>query len=154
MASADALSELLIAQLLEEDMRMLTDAREAERIQLTQVIADSSRASGRIPKKANLQSVQSDEDVALQLFVEEARLNRDAALAQALQQSADSSAIAGQQLAQKLAAAERKLMLDAEFARRLQERNDDDDNGTNDIDTLDAERYEASFLDANVSNSA
>lgn len=154
MASADALSELLIAQLLEEDMRMLTDAREAERIQLTQVIADSSRASGRIPKKANLQSVQSDEDVALQLFVEEARLNRDAALAQALQQSADSSAIAGQQLAQKLAAAEKKLLLDAEFARRLQERNDDDDNGTNDIDTLDAERYEASFLDANVSNSA
>ncbi|KAK7683547.1 hypothetical protein QCA50_013382 [Cerrena zonata] len=140
MASADALSELLIAQLLEEDMRILSDAREAERLQLTQSLADSSRASGRFPKKVHLESVQTDEDIALHLFVEEARFNGDAALAQALQQSADSSAIAGQQLAQKLAAAEKKLMLDAEFARLLQERNNDDDaTDTHDIDMLDAD---------------
>ena len=131
MASVDTLSELLIAQLLEDDMRMLTDAREAERLQLTD-----------IPGKAAPQNVESDEDIAFKLFMEEARLNGDAALAQALQQSTDSSAIAGQQLAQKLAAAEKKFVLDAEFARRLQERTDhDDDDDANNLDTLDAERY-------------
>ena len=119
---------------------MLADAREAERLQLTQVIADTSKANGRIPKKVAFKHVRSDEDIAMELFVEEARINGDAALAQALQQSTDSSAIAGQQLAQKLAATEKKIMLDAEFARRLQERTDDDDDDTNDLDTLDAER--------------
>ncbi|CAL1708948.1 unnamed protein product [Somion occarium] len=127
MSSPDVLSELLVAQLLEEDMRTFADAREAERLQMTQVLADSSRASGRIPKKFNIKDTMSDGDVALQLMAEEARLSGDAALAQALQHSVDSSVTAGQQEAQRLAAAEKKLMLDAEFARRLQEADESGD---------------------------
>ena len=62
-------------------------------------------------------------------------------MAQALQHSEDSNMAASRQYAQKLAAAEKKCALDAEFARRLQaainEGHDDDD----DFDMRDAERY-------------
>ncbi|KAJ7432895.1 hypothetical protein B0H11DRAFT_2123541 [Mycena galericulata] len=96
----DVLSELLIAQLLEEDLRLLGSAKEAERLQLDQVLAV---------------------DIALEIYAEDARVSSDAAYAQRFQ----NSNIADLQYAQKVAASEKKLMLDAEFARRLQAVDDD-----------------------------
>ncbi|KAJ7695393.1 hypothetical protein B0H17DRAFT_1271880 [Mycena rosella] len=112
----DVLSELLIAQLLEEDLRLLGSVKEAERLQLDQVIAASVRSTGRIPKFSASVTVKEDADVALEIYAEDARLNSDAAYARRVQHSS----IADRQYAQKVAAAEKKLMLDAEFARHLQ----------------------------------
>ncbi|KAK7046632.1 RBR-type E3 ubiquitin transferase, partial [Favolaschia claudopus] len=120
----EILSEILIAQLLEEDLRAVESAKEAERLQLDQVFAVSARASGRIPKfSASAKSViQNDADfvffgvVALAFLAADARISSDAAFAQRVQ----ASTIADLQYAQQVAAAEKKFMLDAEFARRLQ----------------------------------
>ncbi|KAJ7151190.1 hypothetical protein C8R46DRAFT_1008020 [Mycena filopes] len=113
----DVLSEILIAQLLEEDVRLLGATKEAERIQLDQVLAVSARAKGRVPKFSQPSAVvKDDEDIALEIYAEDARLSSDAAYAQRVQ----NAGLADMQYAQKVAAAEKKLMLDAEFARRLQ----------------------------------
>ncbi|THH30196.1 hypothetical protein EUX98_g3975 [Antrodiella citrinella] len=116
----DVLSELLIAQLLEEDMRILSNQQEAETLQITQAIADSVRGKSRIPMRAARETTP-DVDVALRIMAEEARLSGDAALAQSLQHSTDAEATANRQCAMRLAASDKKDLLDAEFARRLQE---------------------------------
>ncbi|KAJ7135966.1 hypothetical protein C8R44DRAFT_769368 [Mycena epipterygia] len=115
----DVLSELLIAQLLEEDLRLLGSAKEAERLQLDQVLAISARAKGRIPKfsgSAGALVEKEDEDVALEIYAQDARVSSDTAYAHRIQ----ASNTADMQYAQKVAAAEKKLMLDAEFAKQLQ----------------------------------
>ncbi|KAJ7096690.1 hypothetical protein B0H15DRAFT_826053 [Mycena belliarum] len=115
----DVLNDLLIAQLLEEDLRLLGSAKEAERLQLDQVIAVSARATGRIPKfsaSTGAYITKDDADIALEIYAKDSRLSSDAAYARRIQ----TSAIADMQYAQKVAAAEKKMMLDAEFARRLQ----------------------------------
>jgi hypothetical protein len=102
----EVLSEILIAQLLEEDLRLLGSAKEAERLQLDQVFAVSARATGRIPKfsaKAGVSTTQDDEDLALALLAEDARVSSDAAFAQRVQ----ASTIADVHYAQKVAAAEK-----------------------------------------------
>lgn len=137
---SDVLSELLVAQLLEEDLRDFEFSQQAERLQLDQLIADSSKGNRRIPKYARM-SVD-DEEIAVRLMVQGARLTSDASLAQTLQHSTDVNHIASQQLAQKLAATERKILLDAEFARRLQDTDDAGDFDTDAPNMRDAERYE------------
>ena len=140
----DMLNELLIAKLLEEDMRLLENTRAAEELQLKEALNTSALAAGRFPKrfaaKAN-GTPRNNEDVVLQVLAAEVTANKDALMAQALQHSEDSNMAASRQYAQKLAAAEKKCALDAEFARRLQaainEGHDDDD----DFDMRDAERY-------------
>ncbi|KAF7323970.1 RBR-type E3 ubiquitin transferase [Mycena kentingensis (nom. inval.)] len=111
---ADTLSELLIAQLLQEDLFLANATSEAERIQLNQVLAVSAHASGKIPKFAKPDV--DDATVALEVCAQDAQLSSDALYAQRIQ----NASVADMQYAQKLAAAEKKLMLDAEFARRLQ----------------------------------
>lgn len=135
--AADTLSELLIAQLLEEDMRFLESQREADELQLTQALADSAKGQGRIPKRAAREPTP-DFEHAIRLMAEEARFSGDAAFAQSLQHSDDAEATANRQYAMKLAATEKKGMLDAEFARRLQEADDDVD--LDDPNMKDAER--------------
>lgn len=49
------------------------------------------------------------------------RVSSDATYAQALQHSDDAASTASRQFAQKLLATERKIALDIEFARRLQQ---------------------------------
>ncbi|KAI0073639.1 hypothetical protein K474DRAFT_1720258 [Panus rudis PR-1116 ss-1] len=134
MASDDVLTELLIAQLLEQDMRTLTDARTAAKLQTELTLTQSGRSSGPNPAKVTvpIEASLSDEEIALQLLAEEARISSDAAFAQSLQHSEDASTTAGKQYAQKLAAIEKKLMLDAEFARKLQAAVD---SGDLDVDT-------------------
>lgn len=137
--STDVLSELLISQLLEEDLLLLSSAKEAEKLQLDQVLAISARSKGRIPRFSNLTSSSippSDSDIAFQIYAADARVTSDAAYAQSLQLSAGAN-IADMQYAQTVAAAEKKFMLDAEFARRLQAV---DEQGMNVDPTIDAER--------------
>lgn len=153
-ANDDALSELLIAQLLEEDLRLLAQAQEAERIQVKQALSDTSHlgqpgkthnhANKRIPSPSHIRDhvdqVQKDTNVALQLMVAEARIGGDVAVAQEMKRAQDSTLL-DQQAAQKWAAAEVKSMLDAEFARKLQEMEDEfEDSDSDDLNSLDVER--------------
>ncbi|KAJ7048506.1 hypothetical protein C8F01DRAFT_1190188 [Mycena amicta] len=114
----DTLSELLIAQLIEEDLRLLGATKEAERIQLDQILATSAQASGQFSKPSDVKDDSDSDDqlVALEILAGDARVSSDALYAQRVQ----SANLADMQYAQKVAAAEKKLMLDAEFARRLQ----------------------------------
>lgn len=66
-----------------------------------------------------------DLEVALRLFASDARACGDAALAAKYQLDFDVSFTAGRQHAQQVAAAENKLILDAEYARRIQAAYDD-----------------------------
>jgi hypothetical protein len=118
---SDSASELLIAQLLEEDLRVVEEARLLEHSQMTQTLADSAQLSGRIPRQALSIRESSDEEIALAMLAADVRLSSDAAYAQALQHLDDAASIASQQYSQRLLAAEKKMMLDTEFARRLQQ---------------------------------
>ncbi|EJF63850.1 hypothetical protein DICSQDRAFT_160351 [Dichomitus squalens LYAD-421 SS1] len=140
-ANADMLNELLIAKLLEEDMLALENARAAEELQLHEALSTSALAAGRFPKKAKSSGAGAvgtiDDDFVLTVLAAEINANKDALMAQSLQHAQDSNMVASRQYAQKLAAAEKKSLLDAEFARRLQlqlDEGDDDDDEMNDLD--------------------
>ncbi|KAI0938557.1 hypothetical protein AcV5_000209 [Taiwanofungus camphoratus] len=136
----DAPTELLIAQLFEEDLRTSFYTQEAERMQLNQALADSALAAGQIPHEpaASVRGFLTDSDIALEWSIADARVSGDAAYAQVLQHSEDVNTIMSQQYAQRIAAIEKKALLDAEYARKLQDIND---TGRADID-------DASFQDA------
>ncbi|KAF8067842.1 hypothetical protein FPV67DRAFT_1626064 [Lyophyllum atratum] len=138
----DILSEQLIAQLLDNDLLLLDSFKQAEKLQLDQVVAASARTQGRIPKYSKLDSasmvIDADVDLAFQLYLSDARVSNDASYAQAVQSQTYTVNTADHQYAQKLAANERhdsirKVNLDAEFARRLQVM---DDAGQADIDDV------------------
>ncbi|KAH7926264.1 hypothetical protein BV22DRAFT_1009547 [Leucogyrophana mollusca] len=141
----DLSSELLVAQLLEQDLLNLRYAQEAEKLQLEAVISVSALKSGKLPKfsknkkagnviAANASVITSDDaDIAMELFLADARTGGDRAFAESLQVAQDASVITGRHFAQKLAAEEKKFLLDAEFARRLQNAND---NGELDMDSV------------------
>ena len=132
----DLLSELLIAKLLEEDMQLLESTRAAEELQFNEAVNSSALAAGRFPKKLK-SGATMHKDPVLDVFASELVAAKDALLAQSMQQAEDSNMVVSRQYAQKLAAAEKKSMLDAEFARRLQQAVDDGE----DIDAMeDAER--------------
>lgn len=139
VASHDMLSELLIAKMLEDDMRELENARAAEEFQLSETLRSSALAAGRFPKKIQPVALgRSDHDVALEVLAAEVLANKDAVIAQSWQHAEDSNLLASRQYAQKLVAAEKKSAIDAEFARRLQQAID---NGEDDVEMRDAERY-------------
>ena len=137
-SSFDVASELLIAQLLEEDLANIERGKVAEQLQLNFILYDSPE-----PPQPHSQKVddgpgtETDQDIATRTFVRDARLTGDSTYAQSL----NGNDIASYQLAQKLAATEKKIMLDAEFARRLQAVVD---NGRIDMDApemQDADKY-------------
>ena len=119
---SDVSTELLIAQLLQEDLRDIAYAQEAENAQLSQALIDSAHAAGRFSKKSKATDYgpPTDADLALRMLAEEARISSDAAFAQSLQHENDTNVATSRMFALKMAAAEKKFMLDAEFARRLQ----------------------------------
>ncbi|KAL7284060.1 hypothetical protein ACG7TL_001337 [Trametes sanguinea] len=132
----DLLTEQLIARLLEDDLQDMENARAAEALQLSETFRVSALAAGRFPK--NVQAVKtdpSDEDLAMEVLAAEIIASKDALIAQELQHAEESDLTASRQYAQKLAAAERKCALDAEFAKRLQDAFDD---GNDDLN-MDAE---------------
>jgi hypothetical protein len=141
MADIDSMSELLVAQLLEEDLKIVQDCEFAEELQfLDQLFDDSSKDKGRhIPEYSN--PLEDDHDIAARIFVEGFRPSSDHLCAQVLQHSIDASEVASQQFVQKLVAAEKNILLDAEFAKRLQDAEDNGQIATDNVKMLDAERY-------------
>ncbi|KAI1798029.1 hypothetical protein LXA43DRAFT_1106215 [Ganoderma leucocontextum] len=128
--NADMLTELLIAKLLEEDILSVDDTRVAEELQLHEALNSSALAAGRFPKKFQAKNGtdavgHTDHDFAMGVLAAEINASKDALMAQALQHAEDSNMAASRQYAQKLAAAEKKCLLDAEFAKRLQQQFDD-----------------------------
>ncbi|KAI0084695.1 hypothetical protein BDY19DRAFT_969625 [Irpex rosettiformis] len=134
--SSDAASELLIARLLEDDLRLFEEAAQLEQAQLEQSLRDSALLRGKIPKRTFPVAEPNDVAIALTMLAADVRMNSDAAYAQALQHSDDVASIASRQYAQQLLAAEKKIALDAEFAKRLQRL---EDNEEVDDDRIDAE---------------
>lgn len=125
-------------------MKALLSYQEAEKLQLSQAMQDSSGSTTDRSFQKSARPATPDGEVALRLMMEDARLSGDALFAQASQHSEDSNATMSLQYAQKLAAEEKKLAIDAEFARRLQEADEDDDNpdGADAEHMKSAERYE------------
>ena len=135
-SSFDISTELLIAKLLEEDLANIEHGKVAEQLQLNLILCDTPDTIP--PHSQEVDDVpETDEEVAMRMFVENARVTGDAAYAQSLHNSLD---IASYQLAQKLAAAEKKILLDAEFAKRLQAVEDAGEIDTDNPDMQDADR--------------
>lgn len=110
-SDSDLLSEQLIARLLETDLLILESAKQAERLQLDQVIAVSARAQGRIPRYTKgVMEETRDSDLAFEMYVSEARVSGDAAYARAVQSQGHVADTIDRQYAQKLAAGERCLL--------------------------------------------
>jgi len=120
----DVITELLIAQLLEDDLRNIASTKDAEQVQLEEVLSASSSPANPVCKPQI--GPPSEFNIAQELFVASFRLASDAALAESLR-TQDTSIVANQQHAQKVAAGEKKILLDAEFARRLQDIFDNDE---------------------------
>ncbi|KAA1473977.1 hypothetical protein DENSPDRAFT_840520 [Dentipellis sp. KUC8613] len=136
-ASADALSQALIAQLLEEEMKDMTSARFAERLQLSEAMqkpngkGKQGEASMPLVNDTTKDVEMDDFAYALQVIADDTRVSSDAVFAAKMQLDNDASFMAGHQYAQQVAAAEKKILLDAEFARKLQ---DAHDSGQKDLD--------------------
>ena len=135
-SSFDISTELLIAQLLEEDLANIEHGKAAEQFQLNLILYDGLESPQPHSQKV-VDEPETDEDVAARLLVESARVTGDAAYAQSLRDPFD---VASYQLAQKLAAAENKIMLDAEFAKRLQAIEDSGDVDMDAPDMQDADK--------------
>ena len=135
-SSFDISTELLIAQLLEEDLANIEHGKVAEQLQLNLILCDTPGTTQPHSQEVD-DNPETDEEVALRMFVESARITGDAAYAQSLHNSLD---IASYQLAQKLAAAEKKVLLDAEFAKRLQALDDAGELDTDDPEMQDADK--------------
>lgn len=122
--SEEIQSELLIAQLLEEELECWSSAMEAERLQLDAILTASE------PEYAKTDCAISeppppleayDSNFALAIFTSDARLTSDTAYVESLQITEESEFVTNQQFAQRVAAKEKKLALDMEFARKLQD---------------------------------
>ena len=167
ITGADLQSEQLIARLLENDLLSFQSFKQAENLQLEQVLATSAEAQGRIVDPSTKITSDADADLAFELYVEDARVSSDAAYAQAMQYEANARETSDHQYALRLAAAERyawrrsfvfpvlnlkfvfrKFNLDAVFAQKLQEYAD----AGKDIDKVtDAERLDnVSFTEPTV----
>lgn len=107
--AVDVASEVLIADLLEEDLRALIK----EGIQQGQ--GHSSECSAEPTDQST-----GDFAIALAVLAADVRMSSDAAYAQSLQHSDDTASVASRQYAQQLCATEKRIALDVEFARRLQ----------------------------------
>jgi hypothetical protein len=138
-SSIDISTELLIAQLLEEDLANIGHGKVAERLQLNLILYGTPDIAQPHSQKLD-DDLDTDGDVATRMLVKSARVTGDAAYAQNLHNSFDA---ASYQLAQKLAAAETKIMLDAEFAKRLQAVHDAGEVDTDAPEMQDADKYVA-----------
>jgi len=112
ITGADLQSEQLIARLLENDLLLLQSFKQAETLQLEQVLATSAEADGHIIDDSikttpAMPPADADADLAFELYVEDARVTSDAAYAQAMQNEANARETMDHQYALQLAAAER-----------------------------------------------
>jgi len=148
---SDVVDGLLVAEILQRDLDDIFNANEAEKMQIEEVLAASARTARVIP---NLTSVREynettlDHDIALQLVAADARRVSDSAYAESLQLDQDAAFVANQQEAQRVVASDKKLMLDAAFARRLQELLDSDEIELDERQDID--RYSITSLMKNI----
>ena len=147
---SDVASKLLIARLLEDDLHSFEQALQAERAQLAQSSGDLTQPASVVESSSTPPVTQSSSIVlALAMLAADVRMSSDAAYAQALQHSDDAASIASQQYVQQLLAAEKKVTLDIEFARRLQQLEDSGRAGNDtkhDIETVLGKREIESIL--------
>jgi hypothetical protein len=129
----DLASELLIAQLLEQDIQELASGKAAENLQLGQLLGDDVKppiVKEKIVQPSHM-GTEDDVSVALGLYASDARISSDAAYAATVHAQNSAGILADQQFAQRVAATEKKFALDIEFARRLQQLEDDGDPAAN-----------------------
>jgi hypothetical protein len=110
VAMDDLLSERFIAQLLDNDLLLLESIKEAEKLQLDQVLAVCARSKGLIPefsKVATVSSAEMDANLAFRLYVSDAQIKNDEAFAQSVQNETHVEHTTNHQYALKVAAAER-----------------------------------------------
>lgn len=146
-SSFDISTELLIAQLLEEDLANIEHGKVAEQMQLNLILYDTPDITQPHSQEVD-NDPETDEDMAMRMFVESARVTGDSAYAHSLYDTFD---VASYQLAQKLAAAEKKIMLDGEFAKRLQAVHDAGEIDTDAPDMQDADMCVAGCISLLVS---
>ncbi|KIY43295.1 hypothetical protein FISHEDRAFT_53809 [Fistulina hepatica ATCC 64428] len=115
-------TEMLIARLVEEDLRMLEATRAAEKMQLAAILSESR--DGGHDEAMSPSPPLSDTDAVVEAFANECRVNVDAIVAQSIV-GREANLAGDWQLAQKLAASEKKFALDSEFARRLHQQETD-----------------------------
>lgn len=140
--TVDHQSELLVLQLLTEDLRSVSDAEHAERINFNEALL--ATADGDEPMDVAPDDNTNDASFALMLFAHEAQIAQDLAYAECLQHE-DVTTSASRQFAQKLAANERKIAIDADFAAKLQGLIDNGQDHGN-ANAMDADRLAASRL--------
>jgi len=138
MSDTDILSQLLATQLLEEDLQSI---RKIEQLQLDDVLKHSSASVPNTAKSLLLveSSSLSDVDFAYEIFVADARVTSDRAYAEYVSVSEEASLVANRQHAQQVAATEKKMAVDNEFARQLQKKIDSGEAGED--ENADADTY-------------
>lgn len=114
----DLASELLIAQLLEQEVQDLLSGKAAEQLQLQQITGHDE------VKPLVSSSFEDDAELAFQLYAADARMSSDATFAASLQAQTNAGQVADHQYAQGVAARERKFALDVEFAKKLHQLED------------------------------
>ena len=107
ITGADLQSEQLITRLLEKDLLSLQSFKQAESLQLEQVLATSAEEHGKISDDSIKITSDADADLAFELYVKDARVSSDAAYAQAIQNEANARETMDRQYALQVAAAER-----------------------------------------------
>ncbi|KZP22010.1 hypothetical protein FIBSPDRAFT_787821 [Athelia psychrophila] len=142
--ATDYQSELAVFKFLEDDLRSIALANEAQKLHLAEIAAATAPRTVTESKHEHEPQL-SDEEIALQLFASESHLALDRAYAELLH-SEDASFAISMQAAQRLAAADQKARIDNEFAKKLQATLDQDVNGNHDhdVDADSSSSYQAS----------
>ena len=104
----ELLSEQCIAQILENDLRLLESVKQAEKLQLDNVVAVSAQAQGgRIPEFSQAPQPELDVNLAFETYLSDARTSNDGAYAQLIQNEIQAKITQDWQYAQRVSAAER-----------------------------------------------
>jgi hypothetical protein len=144
MSDDDVLSQLLITKLLEDELGDISSTHFVEQLQLSEM-APSLCHNSRIPEDPVVMDIDKDFELALQIMAQDSRMAGDAAYAAKTQLESDASFMASRHYAQQIAATERKVLLDSEFARRIQDATNQGQN-VDHPSMQDAEQYAAFVL--------
>lgn len=137
----DAASQLLIAELLNDELNERLSYQYAEQLQAHE-LSEAELHESEMPTTSQPKAVApvvDDFEMALRLYAADSRASGDAALAATHQLHLDANFTAGRQYAQQVAAAETKLALDAEYARQIQAAYDD--GAPDDVNMQEADQY-------------
>lgn len=137
----DIASQILNAELLNDELNDRLSSQYAEQLQANELSAVELHEGGTAatPKPEVVAPAVDDFEMALRLSASDTRACGDAALAAKYQLHLDASYTAGRQYAQQVAAAEAKLILDAEYAKRVQAAYDD--GAPEDVNMQEVDRY-------------